>query len=390
MFTIEQGIILKYHDDTSPRTCDVLQIPDNYVMSNVRLPHTLIGAGQTKPLPQSLVLVVSMDDYKSFLLCVLRDPEDFLQLGEGVRGAFPDTANFLQPGEIVLEAAGSGDEDTVISGTGGSIFLGNDGTVNLRSGKLKESLVLGGTDDDNDGEVLLTGDNGYYESNINEITQVRSTYRFDSENNLTLGNMLVAVTPVAEVETPISVLTMDTLGNIKLNNAVTGVDNAVLQMDATGQIALKNTLGSLQISNLGAYTLTTPAASMSLSNTGAFSLTTPAASTSISNSGAISVSGATLSVSMSGSITQTGSTINLNSGSFGVARVNDTVTSNISTDPAFWAFWSTIAVQIAALPTTPLDGGATLKAGLATLFGTMPQTIISKITTGSTTVKAGG
>jgi hypothetical protein len=355
MYKLEQGIILKYVETgINSRTCDVLQLPDRFLMSNVRLPHNINW--QTKPLVNSVVLVASMDDFKSVIICVLRDPEYFLELGEGIWGAKTENVTALEEGEIVLEAAGSGTANDTISGTGGALHLSNDGTINLRSGKLKEFLILGGTDDDNDGEVLLTGDNGFFESNIKAFTNTRSYYRFDNANTLQLGNEIALVTDVSEVDTPISTLSMTALGKISLQNYTGLIPNTLLEMDIDGQITLQNNFSS----------------------------------ETFSNTGAVALNGVSLSISMSSTITQTGSTINLNNGTFGVARVQDVVTSNMATDPTFWTFWSTISTQILALPTTPLDGGATLKAGLATLFGLMPPTILSKITTGSTTVKAGG
>lgn len=388
MFRIDQGIITGYNDATEPRTCSVMQLPDRYVMSNVRLPATV--SWQTKPIINSIVLVASPDDYKSFVICVLRDAESFLQLGEGVRGATVDTAAFLQPGEIQLEAAGAGDANTVISGSGGTVYLANDGTVNIHSGKRKEHLIIGGTDDDDDGEVLLVGDNGFFESNINNVTQVRSTYQFDEDNNVALGNYSVLVTPVAEVSTAIAELTMDTLGKTVLRNTTVGVTKSLLEFDVDGKVTISNTFGALTISNVGTFNFANSLGSVTIAQTGNITLQNTGTTLTASNAGAVSLNAASLSVSTSGTTTVTGSTINLNSGTFGVARIQDTVTSNLTTDPAFWTFWSTIAIQIAALPTVPLDGGSTLKAGLATLFGTMPQTIISKITTGSSTVKAGG
>ena len=389
MYRVDQGILLSYHDNVEPRTCDVMQLPDRFIMSNVRLPATV--GWQTKPLINSIVLVVSPDDYKSFLICTLRDPENFLQLGEGVRGATAETSNFLQPGEIQLESAGTGDSTDVISGSGSSLYLANDGTVNLYSGKRKEFLLIGGTESDDDGEVILTGDNGFFESNINHVTQVRSTFNFDETNNLALGNYNVIVPPTGtEISTPISELTMTTLGKTVLRNTTAGVTNSLLEMDVDGKVTLSNTLGTLIISNVGAYSFSNSLGSFSIANTGNISLQNVGTTLTALNAGAVSLNAASLAVSTSGTTTITGSTINLNSGTFGAARLNDIVTSNLTTDPAFWTFWSTIAIQIAALPTTPLDGGATLKAGLATLFGLMPQTILSKITTASSTVKVGG
>ncbi len=360
MFTICQGIIIQY---TDPRSCSVLQLPDNYLLTNVRLPHTL--SSQFKPLPRSVVLVASEDSYKNYIVAVLRDPEKFLETGEGVRGSTAETASFLQPGEIYIEAAGVSAPEQGVSGTGGSLFMGNDGTVSLNSGKRKESIVLGGEDTDDDGEVIITADNGFFESNINPITQIRSTYRFDIDNNLVLGNFLTTVLPaVPPLEVPVSQLTMSTLGEIGIeNNTVAGTPVNKISMTPTGTLSLEALVD-----------VTVEATS----------------SIALDSSANISIdASANIALQSSANITLDSGIINLNSGTFGVARIQDTVTSNITSDPAWWAFWSTLSGLIAALPTTPLDGGATLKAGLSALFATIPVTIVSTITTGSATVKAG-
>jgi hypothetical protein len=341
MFTIDQGIIIEY---TEPRVCSVLQIPDNYVMSQVRLPHTLHN--QLKPLPRSVVLVASEDAYKSYIVAVLRDPEGFLETGIGIRGATVDTENFLLPGEIYIEAAGAVNANEGVSGTGGALYLGNDGTVVISSGKRKESIVIGGEDTDDDGELIVTADNGFFESNINPLTQIRSTYRFDINNNLVLGNFLTTVPPVGPiVEIPVSRLTMSTLGQIVLGNFAAGAPVNTITLTPTGTLSLEAL--------------------------------------------------ATLTVESAVSMTLDSASINLNSGTFGVARLNDMTLADPSTDPAYWQFWTTQNAVFTALPVATDPGSTTalanaIKAALITFTALYPLSITGRISSASTTVKAGG
>lgn len=296
MFKLDQGII-QHYSSKEPRVCDVLQIPDGYVISQVRLPQSI--GWQTKPLEGSLVLVASPDSYKSFIICVLRDAGEFLDQGEGVRGSTAETGNFFQPGEIQLEAAG--DISSGVSGTGGSLYLGNDGTVNIYSGQRKEYLTIGGRKDDKDSEVLLIGDNGFFQSNVNPLTLVRSTYRFNDLNTLELGNYAVLITPVAEIETPISQLKMSTLGQITLQNTTLGVPNGVVEIAVDGKITVKNNFGTETISNIGAYSFSNPTSSVTLSNVGDYAFTNPTTSVTISNAGAYSFTNPATTVTLSSS-----------------------------------------------------------------------------------------
>lgn len=342
-YTINQGVILKYKD---ARTCDVMQTPDYYLVSNVRLPQVL--ASQIKPSKGSTVLYAMEDSFKAYIIAVIRESSDFVKSDKALRGGENETKEQLDEGEVFFEARGN----PLVPGFGATFHMANDGTITLHSGQQKECLILGGQESDEDALVLLQGDNGFFQSNISDLPSIpiQSTFNFDEDNNLQIANKIVDTTGTTATELELSELTMDKLGNIKLQNKLAGItENAVLDMNISGSISLKNLLADVSLSPLGALDLT-----------------------------------ATTNLSL------TGLTINLNNGVFGVARLNDIVTSNLTTDPAWWLFWSTIASTIGALPTTPLDGGASLKAGLAALFGTIPQTILSKITTASTTVKAGG
>lgn len=333
MFKVEQGILQRY---TDARTCNVIQVPDNYLFTDVRVPYIL--SNQFKPLPGSIVLVVSSDDYKSFLLASLRDPLDFLENGNGIRGSTTDTSDLLQAGEIFMEAAGTDNPTSAVSGTGGTFYLGNDGTCALKSGKQKEFLIIGGEDTSDDGEVILTGDNGFFESNVNHLTSVRSSYKFDEDNNLELGNFLTTVPGTGSItEVAIGHLTIDTLGNIVVENTAAGVSKASITWQATGNLVLKSQT----------------------------------------------------------EITADASLINLNSGTVGVARLNDLTTSSTSTDAIFWqmitalyALLTTYSGYTGGSP-TPLSAiGTPALAFLAA--APQPIQLLSKITTASTTVQAGG
>jgi hypothetical protein len=334
MLRIEQGILQTY---TGPRTCNVIQVPDNYLLTDVRVPHTLFNQG--KPLKGSIVLVVATDDYKSFLLTSLRDPQGFLENGVGIRGSTDDTENFLQAGEVFFEAAGTQNPKDSFSGTGGTFFLGNDGTVALKSGKQKEFLILGGEDTDDDGEVILTGDNGFFESNINHLTSTRSSYKFDEDNNIEIGNFRTTVPSTGSItEIPIGHITIDAMGTITIeSDNVIGLSQSLITLQPSGFLVLNSV----------------------------------------------------------GQITADSSLINLNSGTFGVARLNDSTVANPTTDPLYWQFWTTQNAIFTALPPATDPGSTTalanaLKAALITLTAMYPQSITGRISTASTTVKAGG
>ena len=98
----------------------------------------------------------------------------------------------------------------------------------------------------------------------------------------------------------------------------------------------------------------------------------------------------TLSIESDSDMTIDGSSVNINSGTKGAARVDDEVKSTIAEDLTFWQYWATLSAQVAALPITVLDGGATFKAGLVALFASIPNSLTGKITKGSEDVKIGG
>jgi len=341
---IYQGLIQSY---TSATTCNVMVVPENYIFADSRLTCTL--KDQTKPQVGSVVLVGTYDGYKSFIFSVLREPfsavnnpsSAVLNNVGGMRAASDDTANFLKPGEIYMESSGTGP----IPGLGASLYIGNAGTISLHSGMRQEYLTIGGRADDEDHEVILNGDNGFFQSNVNIATNIRSSINFDDLNNIQVGNNFVVSTSPVVIEQPINELTFDSFGNIVLRNTNLGATKGKLTFDALGNIVLESVTGtSVKIT---------------------------------SDLGTVGV---------------TGLTVKLNNGSLpakGVARLNDIVTSDVTTDAAWWTFWSTLSALIAALPVSAGDGGATLKAGLAGLFASIPETQASKIITASVTVSAG-
>lgn len=102
-------------------------------------------------------------------------------------------------------------------------------------------------------------------------------------------------------------------------------------------------------------------------------------------------------------VTVTGASVKVNDGTEGAARVLDTVKSsttitNVDADTTkFWALLQAIVDGLITSTVTPLDGGATYKAGIIARIALanvasasqVPQTLTSQITTGSTTVKIG-
>jgi hypothetical protein len=238
-YELHQGTIQREIPDV-PRTYDVLQLPEHYVVTNVRLAQSMMN--QSKPQQGATVLFATEDFYKAYIIAVLREPIVYLQgtptqVGD-LRGNAPDFIGEIQSGEIYLES--TGDPSYGAPGTGSSLYLANSGIVQLCSGKRKETLILGGTTDD-DAEVILQGDNGFFQGNITSTTMVQSQYTFDDLNNLAFGNYFVP-TPVSMdangfiVQVPIAEMTIDGLGNIALKNKLSS-----LKFDVLGNISLSGT-----------------------------------------------------------------------------------------------------------------------------------------------------
>lgn len=355
-FSLEQGVIMSYADKAQ-RLVNVMQIPEHYMLTNVRLPQVL--KDQTLPAVGSLVIMARADAFRCYIINVVRESKDFIDDDGFLRASTQDSVQALQPGEVYMESFG--DPSSEVPGTGASFYMGNAGTINLISGQTGEYITIGGSDTDDDHEIIINGANVFLQGTPTAL-QISSIVQFDNLNNIQMANNLLVGDTL--LEQPICELTMDAVGTVVLRNTNAGITKSHLTLDVTGEVTLENLTGSISIDPAGNVSISANA-TMDVSATGAMDISSNAA------------------------MTISGSTVNINDGTFGAARLNDLTLSNASTDPAWWLFWSLLSTQIAALPTVPLDGGATLKAGLAALFALVPTQIISKINSASATVSIG-
>jgi len=109
----------------------------------------------------------------------------------------------------------------------------------------------------------------------------------------------------------------------------------------------------------------------------------------------LGVDKASLKFDVVGNISITGTTITLNSGILGVARLTDPALSTIVVDPKYWlfinaiqAFFTSISVLTGPASVTQSQLGALGQAFLA-LVPLAPASLTSKISAASTTVTAG-
>lgn len=106
-------------------------------------------------------------------------------------------------------------------------------------------------------------------------------------------------------------------------------------------------------------------------------------------------SGAAVNIDTDGNVSVTAATsksLILNGGNAGVARLADQTKSTTTEDQNFWGFMSAFAQAFQNWTPSAGDGGAALKAQLATVFAQYPQapsSLTAKITTSSTSVLAG-
>jgi hypothetical protein len=330
-------------DPTTPRQYSVAEIPNGQKLVGVQLGNAL--KDQSAPLLGSIVLVLQLDAYRSYILMVLREPFAFLSANNQYRGFIPSTgnssqdiaigANPVQDGEIFMEATGpASPTGEGVPGFGAHLYLGNNGVAQIESGSMGERLLIGGEGSSDDHEVVLSADNGFFESNTGNDS-IQSTFNFTTNpitgltEGLQVGNVIAL--PSTTVTIPINELTMDTLGNITLQNTTigTGVSLASLKMDPVGDISL------------------------------------------------------------------TGTTISLNNGTEGVARLNDLTTSNLTIDPLYWKFVNAIQTFFTALST--FQGGSPVSQSQLGALGitflaqspTAPVSLTSKISTSSLSVTAG-
>lgn len=344
-------------DPTIPRAYTVVEIPNGQKLVGVQLGNAL--KDQSAPLLGSMVLVLQLDRYRSYILMVLREPFTFVTANNQYRGFIPSTgnssqdiligANPIQDGEIFIEATGPASptgEQT--PGFGAHLYLGNNGSAQIESGSMSERLIIGGVGSSDDHEVVLSADNGYFESNTgSDNIQASFNYTTNSATGLTEGLQVATQIslPTTDVSVPIAQLMMDTLGNVSLENTTfgTGLTAGALNINAAGQVTLL--------------------------------------------SGASGVAVATLTMNPAG-------TINMNSGTLGAARLTDKVLADPSSDQAFYAFWVQQEAIFAALPPATDPGTTTalanaLKAALVTLLSTYPQSLTGLISTSSTSVLIG-
>ena len=345
-YKIFQAQILN-KDPINPRQYTVVQIPDGYKIVGVQLPSTMHN--QSAPQLGSIVLVIQLDAYRAFILSILREPFGYLNANNQFRGYIPDLsqdgANPIQDGEIFMEATGpSSPTGEGIPGFGAHLYLGNNGCAQIESGSMAERLIIGGTASDDDHEVVLSADNGFIESNPNEVTMIQSTFNWDSLNTLQLGNVIANA--ASTVTIPLSELKMDTIGNVTLRNTVsgTGLSLGSLTMDTIGNVTLSSSISGV------------PKSTLELSNDGL---------------------------------------ITLNSGTLGSARITDPVVSNISIDPVFWQMIT--ALQAFFLALSGFNGGSPVAQSQLGILGqaflaqvpTAPSSLSSKISDGSKTVFIG-
>src|SRR5579863_3553254 len=288
-------------DPATPRAYSVVEIPNGQKLVKVQLGNAL--KDQSAPLLGSIVLVLQLDAFNSYILMVLREPFSFLSTNSQYRGFIPSTgnasqdiangANPIQDGEIFMEATGPGSPVTGqgTPGFGAHLYLGNSGVAQIESGSMGERLIIGGEGSSDDHEVILSADNGFIESNVNDITNIQSTYNWDDLNNMEFGNVIATSSSLVTI--PVAAMTIDALGNVKLFNTTFG----------TGLAA-----GSLAIASTGDVTL---------------------------SSGTSGVPASTLTMDPLGNI-------NLNNGVNGVARLNDLAVSSTTVDPQFWLFINAI------------------------------------------------
>src|SRR5271154_1171815 len=81
-------------DPTTPRQYSVVQIPNGQKLVGVQLSNAL--KDQSAPLLGSLVLVLQLDSFNSYILMVLREPFSFLTSNQQYRGFIPSVGDVGQ------------------------------------------------------------------------------------------------------------------------------------------------------------------------------------------------------------------------------------------------------------------------------------------------------
>src|SRR5579863_10694399 len=81
-------------DPTTPRQYSVVEIPNGQKLVGVQLGNAL--KDQSAPLLGSIVLVIQLDAYRSYILMVIREPFSVLTSNNQYRGFIPSTGNASQ------------------------------------------------------------------------------------------------------------------------------------------------------------------------------------------------------------------------------------------------------------------------------------------------------
>jgi hypothetical protein len=327
----EQAILQQY---TDTRTVQCIQIPDNFPLVNVQLPSTL--SNQIKPQLGSLILVASIDNFKHYVVAVLREPSPtFNQNTDQTLNSDSQYRESLQPGEVFLQAAGTPNQGT---GLDAYLYIGNNGSVEISSSSTTEQIIVGGeTFDDEDHEIIIQAPNMFIESPLESAVGIQSTFTFDDNNNIQIANN--TVTASTSIGVPICELTMDAVGDITLKNTAAGITNTSLSLSSTGDVTLNNTTSTLNFDILNGVALNS------------FS-------------------------------------INLNKGVNPAARQNDSIFSSLIQDQTFWDFIQNLFIvfnshsHISNSPGDPTSPPAPLLVSF-------PTSMNGIVSSGSSTVKIG-
>lgn len=109
----------------------------------------------------------------------------------------------------------------------------------------------------------------------------------------------------------------------------------------------------------------------------------------LGSGGNLGLGGDTVLVSGPNGITMNGSSITLNDGTKGAARLDDATLSNSTTDSTFWTWFNNLMTAINGWTPVPLDGGAALKTAISSYVASPPSSVTGKINAGSSTVNVG-
>ena len=138
-------------DPSTPRSYTAVTIPDGRKIVGVQLGSAL--KDQSAPLLGSIVLILQLDVYRSYVFMIVREPFAFVSSNIQYRGAIPSSgnssqdilngANPISDGEIFMEATGPGSPGVgqSVPGFGAHLYLGNSGIAQLESGSMSERLI---------------------------------------------------------------------------------------------------------------------------------------------------------------------------------------------------------------------------------------------------------